>query len=173
MFLCNRNLLELLDIFLILLQATNYRRMWWILVFHFDTYLFTQVQVYLLLCRYTDGCLPRWIKPRIAMIFQRGNGGFARSAANWTNWEVNLRNVEGHGREEKTRCICRRGVDPGGRTYATSHSEWSNRGVSNLPMIVYGLTSITSSDRRYSLCGPRPYAIVKWHNVSFSLTSHK
>ena len=42
-----------------------------------------------------------------------------------------------------------------------------------MPMIVYGLTSITMSGRRYSLCGPRPYAIVKWHNVSFSLTSYK
>ena len=103
------------------------------------------------LCLFTSFPVYRWVRAEVNKTKNRndlpkGQWGFARSAANWTNWPVHLRNVEGHGREERTRCICRRGVDPCFRTYATSHSEWCSCGVSNLPTKVYGLTSITISD---------------------------
>jgi hypothetical protein len=52
-------------------------------------------------------------------------------------------------------------VNPSCRTSATSRSAWCSCGASNLPRKVYGLTSVTVSDRRYSLCRPRPYASVK------------
>jgi hypothetical protein len=108
------------------------------------------------------------------MIFQRGNGGICelRSELNELRSALEKRERTGHRREE--------------RTSASVGAAWihvaepkqphiQNDAAVDLamPLIVCGPASITMSDRRYSLCRPRPYVSVKLCKVSFSLTSYK
>ena len=158
MFLCNRNLLELLDIFLILFQATNVLKnainicfliCYWLI--YSNTCLFIFLPVY------------RWVLAKTNKTDNRngrtkGELGVGRSAAYRMNWT-----------ETRTKYICQSTVDPCTRASARSDQERYGRSLSNLPRIVRRLTNIIISDRRYSLCYRKTLRECKAAESVFSL----